>query len=83
MRAWTAEWLSRAQADLLRVHWETAARIDAAVQRFAAMGDGPVRRVVIGSAVQTRLLVPPYAAVLVLDRRARIVWVWEVVRYAP
>ncbi len=82
MKDWALAWTNIAREDLLRVHWETAGRIDAAMQRFAATGEGPLRRVMIGGSVERRLLIPPYAAVVTLDRGARIVTVWRIVRYA-
>lgn len=80
---WAVVWFDQAAADLRRLHWETAARIDEAVQRLATTKEGPLGRVVINGGVETRLLVPPYAAIVSLDRRARLVKVWAVVRYAP
>ena len=56
---WAVVWFDQAAEDLQRVHWETAARIDEAVQRLAATHEGPLRRVLINGAVETRLLVPP------------------------
>jgi hypothetical protein len=83
VKDWTFAWADVALADLRNVHWETGARIDAAVHRFAATGEG-LRRIVLREGGMERcLLVPPYAVLVTLDRRARIVWVWQVVRYAP
>ena len=79
---WAVNWFEQATGDLLRMHWETAARIDEAVQRLATTNEGPLRRVLINGNVETRLLVPPYAAIVSLDRRARLVKVWRIVRYA-
>lgn len=64
------------------MHWETAARIAEAVQRLAATKQGPLRRVMINGVAETRLLVPPHAAIVSLDRRDRLVKVWRIVRYA-
>ena len=82
MKDWTPAWVPQAQADQLLVHWETAERIDAAVQRFATTGEG-LRRIVIEGVARPCLLVPPYAAIVSIERSARVVWVWQVVRYAP
>jgi hypothetical protein len=83
VKEWAFAWADVALADLRNIHWETGARIDAAVQTFAATGEG-LRRIVLGDGgVERCLLIPPYAVVLTLDRRARIVTVWQVVRYAP
>lgn len=83
MKDWTFAWADAALADLRNVHWETGARIDATVQRFAATGEG-LRRLVLGDGgVERCLLVPPYAVVVTIDRRARIATVWRIVRYAP
>jgi len=81
--SWDVVWFALAADDLRRVHWETAARIDEAVQRLAATKEGPLRRVMINGVAETRLLVPPYAAIVSLDRRARLVKVWRIVRYVP
>lgn len=80
---WAVAWFDQAAEDLRRLHWETAARIDEAVQRLATTNEGALRRVLINGVVETRLLVPPYAAIVSLDRRARLVKVWAIVRYAP
>jgi hypothetical protein len=79
---WAVVWFDQAAEDLRRLHWETAARIDEAVQRLATTNEGPLRRVLINGVVETRLLVPPHAAIVSLDRRARLVKVWAIVRYA-
>jgi hypothetical protein len=79
---WAVVWFDQAAEDLRRLHWETAARIDEAVQRLATTNEGPLRRVLINGVVETRLLVPPYAAIVSLDRRARLLKVWAIVRYA-
>lgn len=79
---WAVVWFDQAAEDLRRVHSETAARIDEAVQRLATTSEGPLRRVLINGNVETRLLVPPYAAIVSVDRRARQLKVWRIVRYA-
>jgi len=79
---WAVVWFDQAADDLQRVHWETAARIDEAVQRLATTREGPLRRVIIDGKTETRLLVPPYAAIVSLDRRTRQLKVWRIVRYA-
>ena len=80
---WAVVWFDQAAEGLRRLHWETAARIDEAVQRLATTNEGPLRRVLINGVVETRLLPPPYAAIVSLDPRARVVKVWAIVRYAP
>ena len=80
---WAVVWFDQAAEDLRRLHWETAARIDEAVQRLATTKEGPLRRVLINGVVERRLLVPPYAAIVSLDRRARLLKVWAIVRYIP
>jgi hypothetical protein len=49
---------------------------------LATTKEGPLRRVLINGVVETRLLVPPYAAIVSFDRRARLLKVWAIVRYA-
>lgn len=44
---WSVVWFDQAAEDLRRLHWETAARIDEAVQRLATTKEGPLRRVLI------------------------------------
>jgi hypothetical protein len=79
---WAVVWFDQAADDLRRMHWQSAARVDEAVLRLAATNEGPLRRVLINGRIETRLLVPPYAAIVSLDRRARLLRVWRVVRYA-
>ena len=79
---WEVAWFSLAEADLRQLHWESAARIAEAVQRLAETKEGPLRRVMINGVAETRLLVPPYAAIVSVDRRAACLKVWRIVRYA-
>jgi hypothetical protein len=81
---WAIEWSRIALRDFFAVpSWETAARIDGALMRLASTGEGDIRHAVAadGSAA-TRLLVPPYAALVTRDRRRRVITVWRVLRYA-
>ena len=81
---WAVEWSRIALRDLAAIpSWETAARIDGALIRLASTGDGDIRRAVApDGTTETRLLVPPYAAMLTRDRRRRAIIVWRVLRYA-
>jgi hypothetical protein len=56
-----------------------AARVDAAVQRFAEAGDGDLEWVE-GSRADYRLLVPGYGILIELDAEAHMVEVWSVAR---
>jgi len=80
---WSVDWSRVALRDLAAIpSWETAARIDGALMRLASTGEGELRRAVASDGtVETRLLVPPYAALLTRDRRQRF-FVWRVLRYA-
>lgn len=81
---WTVEWSRVALRDLMAIpSWETAARIDGALMRLASTGEGDLRRAVApDGTTETRLLVPPYAALLTRDRQRRAIVVWRIVRYA-
>jgi hypothetical protein len=43
--SWSLRWSVVAERDLLSIPWRVAAEVDAAVKRFAATGQGDVRRV--------------------------------------
>ncbi len=76
---WTLEWSQDALQDFYAVaHWTTAARIDEALH--AATGRGELRP---GGPYHSRLLVPPYAALVSRDRSRRVITVWRIVRYHP
>ena len=81
--SWAIEWSPAASRDFYALpSWKTAARIDEAVQRLAATGEGELRRVEIDGTFVTRLLVPPYALLVSRDRTRRTIVVWRVLRYA-
>lgn len=78
MTAWRVEWFDPAIDALFRMPWRDAARVDAAVQRFASTGEGSVVRLSTDNATTLRLRVPPYTARLTLDRAERTIYVWIV-----
>lgn len=47
MKAWNVAWSSQAEADLRNIHWDTAAKIDAALMRLAETGVGTLRKGVL------------------------------------
>ena len=59
--------------------WREAARVDAAVQRFAEAGDGDLEWVE-GSRADYRLFVPGYGILIELDAEAHRLDVWSVTR---
>jgi hypothetical protein len=81
--SWSVRWHLLAERDFHDIpHWETAARIDAAVQLLAATGEGPLRRIETPHGAEHRLLVPPYFVRVSRDRGSRTLHVWRIVRYA-
>ncbi|MEP7127143.1 MAG: hypothetical protein ABJE95_39785 [Byssovorax sp.] len=60
-------WTPAAQGALLAMPWRDAARVDAAVQRFAATGEGQLSRVFANDPRALRLRVAPYAVRLLLE----------------
>jgi hypothetical protein len=60
-------WTPAARAALLAMPWRDAARVDAAVQRFARTGEGQLSRVFALDPRALRLRVSPYAVRLLLD----------------
>ena len=81
--SWSVRWHRLAERDFYNIpNWETAARIDAAVQRLATTGEGPLRRMETEQGTEHRLLVPPYLIRISRDRTTRTLHVWRIVRYA-
>lgn len=66
---------------LRHIPWREAARVDAAVQRFAETGEGDLEWVE-GSRADYRLIVPGYAVLIELDGEAHAIDVWSVSRRA-
>lgn len=60
-------WTPAAQGALLAMPWRDAARVDAAVQRFATTGEVQITRVFARDPRALRLRVSPYAVRLLLD----------------
>ena len=68
-------WTPAARAALLAMPWRDAARIDAAVQRFASTGEGQLTRVFANDPRALRLRVSPYAVRLLLDPESGVLTV--------
>ncbi len=77
---WHVRWSEPAERMLLQIPWREAARVDAAVQRFARTGRGEVVRLRVDDAVTLRLRVAPYGVRLTLDRIDGVLTVWSVYR---
>jgi hypothetical protein len=76
---WRIEWSRAALATLRSNHWKEQARIDAAVQRLAATGEGDL----VSSAtdpVDACLRLPPYRIYLSFNRFDGLLWVRYVYR---
>lgn len=73
------DWSYPARWSLRQIHWEEAARVDAAVQRFAATGEGHVERV-RGAPTGLWLKLPPWVVRLSIDASSQTVVVWWVCR---
>jgi hypothetical protein len=63
MHAWRLRWHPAAVFGLLAIPWRHAARVDAAVMRFAETGEGWVAKIQ-GDPLAVRLHSPPYVALL-------------------
>jgi hypothetical protein len=77
---WRWEWLIPAERALRNMPWRDAARVDAAVQRFVATGEGAVLQLPTDLTVTVRLRVPPYGVRMNLDREAGTIYVVAVYR---
>lgn len=73
-------WSSPAILGLRAMPWRQAERADAAVQRFAASGEGKRFRYEADQPLSWRLEVPPYVVRLSVDPRERVIHVWYVYR---
>ena len=76
---WAIRWRHAAALKLRYIPWREAARVDAAVQRFAETGDGDLEWVK-GSRADYRLLISVYSVLLELDTESRTIDVWSVTR---
>jgi hypothetical protein len=72
------EWHPVARLDLLAIPWRAAARIDAAVMRFAATGQGHIKRISPTDPRKLRLFVSGAVAALFVDESTRTVYVGRV-----
>lgn len=77
---WSWSWHWAARHVFLELHPTVAARLDAAVQRFAATGDGHITRLVPTDHQRLVLTVEGAGAVLFLDEHDRVVKVTRVWR---
>ncbi|WP_437314391.1 hypothetical protein [Sorangium sp. So ce385] len=78
--SWEVEWTPAGIASLHQIHWLDAGRIDAAVQRFAATGEGAVHRVPADNAIIVRLRIGRYRVLAALDPWDGVMRVWWVYR---
>lgn len=76
---WQVGWSHSGLWSLYRLHWRDGARVDAAVLRFAATGEGAAA-VTRDDPAGVRLHVPPFIVRLTLDREARTMTVWWIFR---
>ena len=76
--SWSLRWSVVAERDLLSIPWRVAAEIDAAVMRFAATGQGDVRRVEPASYRRLKLRVRGAEARLFVDPAERTISVSRV-----
>lgn len=76
---WGIKWRHGAAATLRLIPWREAARVDAAVQRFAETGEGDLEWVE-GSRADYRLLLPGHSILIELDAAAHVIEVWSVTR---
>jgi len=77
---WEIRWRHAAFAMLRHADWHEAARVDAAVIRFANTGEGDLEWVQ-GSRADYRLLVPGYAIQIELHAEEQVIEVWSVNRH--
>lgn len=71
-------WSSPATQSLRAMPWRQAERVDAAVQRYAATGEGSRFRYEADEPLTFRLEVKPYIVRLSLDARERLLRVWYI-----
>lgn len=76
-RGWEVVWSHPGIWSLQQLHWLDGARVDAAVQLFAATGEGVLGEV-RGDPTGGRLHVRPFVVRLSLDRETRTITVWWV-----
>ncbi|MFT3768799.1 MAG: hypothetical protein QM820_25415 [Minicystis sp.] len=76
--SWLVQWSEPGLHTLRRIHWRDAARVDAAVMRFAETGTGDVFRLSWDDHVTLRLRVRPYGVRLTYDRSGGVLTVWSV-----
>jgi hypothetical protein len=77
---WRLEWSIVAERDLRELPWRTAARLDAAVMRYAATGRGSITRIEPADPHRLRLRVDGAEARLFLDANERAIYVARVFR---
>jgi hypothetical protein len=80
MPAWQLRWFVGAEAALRSIPWREAARIDAALIRLAAIGEGELERLP-NDPTGAWLRVGAYRARLILERQERIIsvmYVWRI-----
>ncbi|WP_437478995.1 hypothetical protein WME75_31815 [Sorangium sp. So ce1014] len=78
--SWEVEWTPSGSVSLRQIHWLDAGRVDAAVQLFAATGEGNVRHVPADPTGVMRLRVGRYRVLATLDPWDGVMRVWWVYR---
>lgn len=73
-------WSPPATQALRAIPWRQAERVDAAVPRFAATGEGSRFRYETDAPLSWRLDVPPYVVRLSVDAREPLIRVWYIYR---
>jgi len=72
---WTLEWGPVVRRDLLSIPWPVAARLCAAVMRFAETSQGPVKRISPHDRQRLKLVVSGAIAYLLADERTGVLHV--------
>lgn len=73
------QWKLGAAQTLRLIPWREAARVDAAVQRFAQTGEGDLE-MVLGSRADYRLKTPGFIVLIEVDVETRVIVVWSLNR---
>jgi hypothetical protein len=76
---WEVGWSHSGLWSLRQLPWRDAARVDEALLRFAATGEGRIAAVA-DDPTGARLLVPPFVVRLTLDPLSRRMTVWWIFR---
>ncbi|MFO0755882.1 MAG: hypothetical protein U0359_05300 [Byssovorax sp.] len=80
---WQIQWSVPAERTLKALHWRIAARIDAAILRFAESGEGDVFRRAEDTAVTVRLRVETRGVLITHDRATGSLTIWSIYTLPP